>query len=87
MTTPTLAVTGAHGHRVYTWAGREYPSVTAIIKGGVPAPFLPGWAAKAEAEYAVANLDRLPCCPSARPSVRSSRPRGRPATRRPASAT
>jgi hypothetical protein len=65
MTTPTLASTGAHGHRVYTWAGREFPSVTAIIKGGVPAPFLAGWAAKAAAEYAVANLDRLALLPAA----------------------
>jgi hypothetical protein len=64
MTTPTLASTGAHGRRVYTWAGREYPSVTTIIKGGVPAPFLAGWAAKAAAEYAVANLDRLALLPA-----------------------
>ena len=59
MTRPALASTGPNGHRVYTWAGREYPSVTAIISGGVPKPFLPRWAAKAAAEYAIAHLDQL----------------------------
>lgn len=64
MTTPILASTGKHGHRIYTWAGREFPSVTAVIKGGVPAPFLAPWAAKAAAEFAVANLDRLALLPA-----------------------
>ena len=59
MTTPTLAGTGATGHRVYRWQGREYPSVTAILNGGVPKPFLPRWAAKAAAEYAIGHLDHL----------------------------
>jgi hypothetical protein len=63
VTAPALATTGPAGHRVYTWAGREFPSVTAIIKGGVPAPFLTQWAAKAAAEYAIANLDRLAALP------------------------
>jgi hypothetical protein len=63
VTAPALASTGSQGHRVYTWAGREFPSVTAILKGGVPAPFLVQWAAKAAAEYAIANLDRLALLP------------------------
>jgi hypothetical protein len=58
-----LASTASRGHRVYTWAGREFPSVTAILKGGVPAPFLVQWAARAAAEYAIANLDRLALLP------------------------
>jgi hypothetical protein len=64
VTAPALASTASQGHRIYTWAGREFPSVTAILKGGVPAPFLPAWAAKAAAEYAVANLDRLALLPA-----------------------
>src|SRR6266508_1077439 len=64
MTRPALASTGPNGHRVYTWAGREYLSVTAIISGGVPKPFLPRWAAKAAAEYAIGNLDHLRLLPS-----------------------
>jgi len=64
VTAPAMAATSPDGHRVYTWAGRAYPSVTAIIKGGVPAPALVGWAAKATAEYAVANLDRLRLLPA-----------------------
>ena len=64
MTAPALASTASQGHRIYTWAGREFPSVTAILKGGVPAPFLPAWAAKAAAEYAIANLDRLRLLPA-----------------------
>jgi hypothetical protein len=64
MTTPAQASTGPNGHRVYQWAGRLYPSVTAVIKGGVPAPFLPAWAAKQAAEYAVANLERLAVLPA-----------------------
>jgi hypothetical protein len=59
VTAPALAATGPDGYRVYAWAGRTFPSVTAVINGGVPKPFLPRWAAKAAAEYAVANLDRL----------------------------
>src|SRR6266571_291984 len=54
---------GADGRRVYTWAGRAYPSITSILAGGVPKPFLAPWAAKAAAEYAVAHLDRLRLLP------------------------
>ncbi len=59
MTAPAQATTSPGGYRVYRWAGRAFPSVTAVISGGVPKPFLAPWAAKAAAEYAVANLDRL----------------------------
>ena len=59
MTIPTLAAAGAGGHRVYRWQGREFPSVTAILGGGVPKPLLPRWAAKVAAEYAIAHLDHL----------------------------
>ena len=64
MTTPTLATIGAGGHRIYTWGGREYPSVTAIINGGMPKPFLVRWAAKAAAEYAIGHLDHLRLLPA-----------------------
>jgi hypothetical protein len=63
VTAPALASTGTGGHRVYTGQGREYPSVTAIISGGVPKPFLPRWAAKAAAEYAIGHLDHLRLLP------------------------
>jgi hypothetical protein len=63
VTAPALASTGTNGHRVYAWAGREYPSVTAIISGGVPKPFLVRWAAKAAAEYAIGHLDHLRLLP------------------------
>ena len=64
MTTPTLAATAAAGHRIYRWHGREYPSVTAILNGGAPKPFLARWAAKAAAEYAIGHLDHLQLLPA-----------------------
>jgi hypothetical protein len=63
MTSPTLASTAAAGHRVYTWQRRQYPSVTAILAGGIPKPFMPRWAAKAAAEYAISHLDHLRLLP------------------------
>jgi hypothetical protein len=82
VTAPALASTASQGHRVYTWAGREFPSVTAILKGGVPAPFLVQWAAKAAAEYAIANLDRLRLLPARSGGPRGQRcPLGRPRRR------
>lgn len=45
--------------RFYYWAGRQYWSVTTIIGGGLPKPFLVNWAKKFVAEYAVKNLDLL----------------------------
>jgi hypothetical protein len=63
VTAPALAQTSPDGHRVYVWQGRQFPSVTAILSGGVPKPFLPAWAAKAAAEYAIAHLDRLALLP------------------------
>jgi hypothetical protein len=64
VTAPALAQTSPDGHRVYVWQGRAYPSVTAILAGGVPKPFLPAWAARTAAEYAVAHLDRLRLLPA-----------------------
>jgi hypothetical protein len=63
VTAPALASTSTGGHRVYRWQGREYPSVTAIISGGIPKPFLPRWAAKVAAEYAIGHLDHLRLLP------------------------
>jgi hypothetical protein len=64
MTTPTLAGTSAAGHRVYRWQSREFPSVTAILAGGIPKPFLTRWAAKVAAEYAIGHLDHLRLLPA-----------------------
>jgi hypothetical protein len=64
MTTPTLAATAAAGHRIYRWQGRDYPSVTAILNGGVPKPLLVRWAAKVAAEYAISHLDHLALLPT-----------------------
>jgi hypothetical protein len=63
MTSLTLAATAPAGHRVYRWQGREFPSVTAVLNGGVPKPFLARWAAKAAAEYAISHLDHLRLLP------------------------
>jgi hypothetical protein len=64
VTAPALAQTSPDGHRVYVWQGRQFPSVTAILAGGVPKPLLPAWAAKTAAEYAIAHLDRLALPPA-----------------------
>jgi hypothetical protein len=64
MTSPTMASTAPGGHRVYRWQGREFPSVTAILNGGVPKPFLARWVAKAAAEYAIGHLDHLRLLPA-----------------------
>jgi hypothetical protein len=64
MTTPALAHTTSQGHRSYTWAGRSYPSVTAVLAGGIPKPGLSRWAAGQAAAYAVANLSRLAALPA-----------------------
>jgi hypothetical protein len=66
VTAPALAAVSPDGYRVYAWAGRAYPSVTAVINGGVPKPFLARWAARAAAEYAVAHLDHLATMPAVR---------------------
>ena len=65
MTAPKLAVTTATGARVYRHptSGEEVPSVTTVIKGGVPKPALIPWAAKMAAEHAVANWTRLSSVP------------------------
>lgn len=65
MTAPKLAVTTATGARVYRHPAtlEEVPSVTTVIKGGVPKPALIPWAAKMAAEHAVANWTRLGTMP------------------------
>jgi hypothetical protein len=45
--------------RVYTRHGRNYWSVTTIIKNGLPAPAIKEWAVSKVAEYAVANRAQL----------------------------
>ena len=42
------------GHK-YTLDGKRTTSVTTILSGGIPKPFLVPWAARRAAEYAVAN--------------------------------
>jgi len=54
MNSPANAQTTSRG-RIYTRKGRNYWSVTTIIKGGLPAPALMGWGMRSVAEYAVAN--------------------------------
>jgi hypothetical protein len=49
------------GPRIYPWPPQpphefEVISVTSALKGGLPKPFLIGWAAKMSAEFAVDNL-------------------------------
>lgn len=47
--------------RVYTWpsTGEEFPSITTIIKNGVPKASIPPWAAKMAALFALENLPLL----------------------------
>lgn len=45
--------------RVYSWKGRNYWSVTTIIKNGLPSPALMAWGMKAVAEYAVGHHKQL----------------------------
>ena len=62
MTTPKQAKKGSDdGPRIYAWPPTpphelEVISVTSAIKGGLPKPYLIGWAAKTSAEFAVDNL-------------------------------
>jgi hypothetical protein len=64
VTAPALARTSDQGHRVYEWQGRAFPSVTAILSGGIPKPALPKWAAREAARYAVAHANRLAGLPA-----------------------
>jgi hypothetical protein len=61
----TQPFTGPGGYRVYSWHGVLYPSVTTVIRGGPQTAAPAGWAARAAAEYAVANLGRLARLPAA----------------------
>lgn len=58
MTTPNQAKQNRSGMRTYSWPPHpphefEHVSVTSAISGGLPKPFLVGWAAKMAAEAAV----------------------------------
>jgi hypothetical protein len=64
MTTPNQAKTpsGGKGMRTYAWPPTpphefEHVSVTSAIGGGLPKPFLVGWAAKMAAEAAVEDYE------------------------------
>lgn len=61
MTSPANSVTTDDG-RYYVWPKTpnvHYPSITTIIKQGVPKPFMAKWTAKKAAEQAMNNLDLL----------------------------
>jgi hypothetical protein len=55
------ATTAGDGSRTYTYppTGEEFPSVTTILSATEGKPWLPGWAAKIAAEYAVDHLAEL----------------------------
>lgn len=61
MTKPVLAVTQPDGSRKYVHpaTGEMVPSITTVIKAGIPQPWMGPWAAKMAAEHANANWDRL----------------------------
>lgn len=61
VTQPVLAQQDSDGNRWYVHpvTGEKVPSVTTIIKNGIPKPKLVGWAAKMAAEHACANWLRL----------------------------
>lgn len=65
MTTPRQArQKSGNGPRIYAWPPQpphefEVISVTSAISGGLPKPFLVGWAAKMAAEFAVDNLGAI----------------------------
>ncbi len=45
--------------RVSTYKDQDYPSVTSILKAGLPKPALINWAARVTAEEAMRSLDKL----------------------------
>lgn len=62
MTEPAQASRARGGMRTYHWPPQpphdlEVVSVTSIISGGIPKPFLAPWSAKMVAEYAVDHLE------------------------------
>lgn len=64
MTTPAQASRAPSGARLYKWPPQpphelEVVSVTSILSGGIPKPFLIGWAAKKTAECAVDDHDLI----------------------------
>jgi hypothetical protein len=66
MTQPVLAVTDPDGSRYYVHplTGEKVPSVTTVIKQGVPKQALVNWAARMAAEHAVKNWLRLSTMPA-----------------------
>jgi hypothetical protein len=61
MTSPTNAVT-LEDERYYEWPGMpgvHFPSITTVIKQGVPKPNLTKWAVRRAAEEALNSLDVL----------------------------
>jgi hypothetical protein len=61
VTKPVLSVTQPDGSRKYVHpaTGETVPSVTTVIKGGIPQPWMGPWAAKMAGEYVCANWYRL----------------------------
>lgn len=58
MTTPNQSSVAGRGMRTYKWPPSGDPemevvSVTSVIGGGIPKPFLAPWSAKMVAEFAV----------------------------------
>jgi len=56
---PRIETTGPGG-RYYVWKRQMYWSVTTLLGGGIPKPYLTGWAKKVTAEAAIRDLDLLP---------------------------
>ncbi len=61
MSGPAQAITTDDG-RFYTWPrleGQHLPSITTVIKQGVPKPHLQAWAVKLAAQAALENIVML----------------------------
>lgn len=68
--TPELVVTGNgwNAKRAYVYQGREYPTVTTILKA-INKPALVGWAAKSVATYAATNHQQISAIASEDPTA------------------
>lgn len=60
MTSPRNASSTGAGQRFYSWRSEQYWSVTTLISGGLPKPFLLPWGIKMVAEGACDLADELP---------------------------
>ena len=60
MTTPRNTASSRGGKRLYSWRDEAYWSVTTIIGGSLPKPFLLPWGLKMVAEGVVKIADQLP---------------------------